>query len=68
MMPNRVLFHVARSRTRDRRRTGLICACCGVTFTARPGDHLAAIYCPTCLEDPDDPVTAEHYWDIGGSG
>ena len=52
--------------TRDRRRTGHICACCGVLFAARPGDHLGAIYCAACLAHPSDPVTAEHYWDLGG--
>lgn len=49
------------------RRTGHICAACGQLFGARPGDnHLAAIYCHACLDEDDDPVTAEHYWDLGG--
>ena len=55
------------SSTRQRdRRTGHVCASCGGLFAARPGDHLGAIYCADCLERPDDPVTAEHYWDLGG--
>jgi len=37
-------------------------------FVARPGEHLGAFFCPSCLADPDDPVTAETYWDLGGSG
>ncbi|MBE7448799.1 MAG: hypothetical protein HS111_07885 [Kofleriaceae bacterium] len=48
------------------RRTGHICHACGALFAARAGDHLGAIFCPGCLDRPDDPVTAEHYWDLGG--
>ncbi|HVK74427.1 MAG TPA: hypothetical protein VM734_13945 [Kofleriaceae bacterium] len=54
------------SPPRDRR-TGHVCASCGARFSARPGDnHLAAVYCEACLSRPDDPATAEHYWDLGG--
>ena len=53
------------ARPRDRR-TGHICVACGQLFGARPGDHLGAIYCAPCLDEADDPVTAEHYWDLGG--
>lgn len=59
--------HGTQPRNRERR-TGHICAACGHLFAARPGEHLGAVYCPSCLEDPDDPVTAETYWDLGGSG
>jgi hypothetical protein len=50
------------------RRTGHICHECGHLFAARPGEHLGAIYCPSCLDKSDEPVTAEHYcyWDLGG--
>lgn len=50
---------------RDRRRWQ-VCTSCGALFAARPGDHVGAIYCVECLELPDEPVTAEHYWDLGG--
>ncbi len=48
------------------RSTGHVCNSCGHMFAARPGDHLGAIYCGPCLDSTDDPVTAEHYWDLGG--
>lgn len=54
------------AHTRAPRAGGHVCAECGQRFAARPGAHLAGIYCATCLNKPDDPVTAEHYWDIGG--
>lgn len=47
-------------------RTDHTCVSCGQQFGARPGDHLGAIFCATCLDETDDPVTAEHYWDLGG--
>ncbi len=55
----------AQPRNRERR-TGHVCHACGHLFAARPGDHLGALFCTPCLERPDDPVTAEHYWDLGG--
>jgi formamidopyrimidine-DNA glycosylase len=43
------------------------CLGCG-TPIARPSyDTSAAMFCATCVERPDDPVTAEHYWDLGGN-
>lgn len=65
-----IVHHIARpprlAHRRAPRSTGHVCNACGHLFAARPGDHLGAIYCATCLEDLDDPVTAEHYWDLGG--
>lgn len=52
-------------RNRERR-TGHICVSCGMLFAARPGEHLGAVFCPACIDHPDDPVTAEMYWDLGG--
>ncbi|MBK9034700.1 MAG: hypothetical protein IPL61_26115 [Myxococcales bacterium] len=43
-----------------------ICRACGGRFVARPGEHLAAVFCAACLDQADDPVTAEHAWDLGG--
>lgn len=53
------------ARPRERR-TGHVCHSCGNLFSARPGDHLGAIFCTACLEHTEEPVTAEQYWDLGG--
>lgn len=49
-------------------RAHFICRACGESFRARPGPHLGAIYCPSCLDTEREPVTAEHAWDLGGGG
>lgn len=56
----RVVAASARMRTRH------VCRSCGGRFVARPGEHLAAVFCAACLDQVDDPVTAEHAWDLGG--
>ena len=61
----RVRTGTLQPRNRDRR-TGHICVACGMLFAARPGEHLGAVFCPPCIDSPDDPVTAEMYWDLGG--
>lgn len=49
-----------------RARTAQTCRACGAHFTAHAGDHLAAVFCEACLTQLDEPVTAEHAWELGG--
>lgn len=49
-----------------RAHTHHVCRACGGQFTTHAGDHLTAVFCATCLEARDEPVTAEHAWDLGG--
>jgi hypothetical protein len=38
-------------------------SCAGEPVAASPG----AAWCTECTARPEDEVTAEHYWEIGGS-
>ncbi len=49
------------------RRKARPCLGCGAPISRGSHDTAAAIFCATCVERPDDPVTAEHYWDLGGN-
>ncbi len=50
-----------------RARTHQVCRACGEQYTTRTGEqHLAAVFCAACLDAHDEPVTAEHAWDLGG--
>ena len=55
-----------RPSTLSRTRTNRVCRACGGQFATRPGEHLAGVFCPDCLAEHDDAVTAEHAWDLGG--
>lgn len=61
LQPRTTSAHPRPARTRH------TCVACGAPFGARAGEqHLNAIFCPVCTDEGDDPVTAEHYWDLGG--
>ena len=49
------------------RRKARPCLGCGAPISRFTHEVGAALFCPTCVERPDDPVTAELYWDLGGN-
>ena len=49
------------------RRKARPCLGCGAPISRGAHDTSAALFCCTCVDRPDDPVTAEHYWDLGGN-
>ncbi len=55
---------LARSHVRRKTRP---CLGCGTPITRSGHDAASVLFCSTCVERPDDPVTAEHYWDLGGN-
>ena len=54
----------ARSHARRKARP---CLGCGAPITRTAHDSHPGYFCAICVERPDDPVTAEHYWDLGGN-
>jgi formamidopyrimidine-DNA glycosylase len=54
----------ARSHVRRKARPCLGCGTPVVRAGHEPGTGL---FCAACVDRPDDPVTAEHYWDLGGN-
>ena len=48
------------------RRKARPCLGCGTAISRGSHDTAAAVFCSSCVERPD-PVTAEHYWDLGGN-
>ena len=54
----------ARSHVRRKARP---CLGCGAPVVRVGHDTSSQLFCTTCMERPDDPVTAEHYWDVGGN-
>ena len=49
------------------RRKARPCLGCGTPVTRLAHGVGASMFCPACLDRPEDPVTAEHYWDLGGN-
>lgn len=49
------------------RRKARPCLGCGAPITRFAHDASASMFCPACVDRPDDPVTAEHYRDLGGN-
>lgn len=49
------------------RRKARPCLGCGAPIARQSHDTSTILFCSTCVERPDDPVTAEHYWDLGGN-
>lgn len=43
------------------------CVGCGAPVVRVSHEPGTGMFCSTCLDRPEDPVTAEHYWDIGGN-
>ena len=54
----------ARSHVRRKVRP---CVGCGAPITRTSHDISTGFFCSACVERPDDPVTAEHYYDLGGN-
>jgi hypothetical protein len=55
-----------RSTGLARARTHHVCRACGEQYITKPGERLAAVFCVACLDAHDEPVTAEHAWELGG--
>lgn len=49
------------------RRKARPCLGCGTPIVRASHDPAGALFCPTCCDRPEDAVTAEHYWDLGGN-
>ena len=43
------------------------CLGCGAPILRGSYDAAGVLFCATCCDRPDDPVTAEHYQDLGGT-
>jgi hypothetical protein len=43
------------------------CVGCGAPVVRVSHEPGTGMFCSACLDRPDDPVTAEHYFDLGGN-
>lgn len=43
------------------------CLGCGAPIVRVGHEPSSGLFCEGCVERPEDPVTAEHYWDLGGN-